>query len=178
MAKYPESAAQLRAEAVQVAGKRTLRAEDLPQLVYAEMFFSEAMRLFPPAWMFARVATDDDVLPSGVPVPAGSKVYLCQYTAHRNEEYFPEPEAFDPQRFHPDVRYTRPRFSYFPFGGGERVCVAESLARLEGVLALASLARRFDLALCAGQTVEAVGAITLRPRDAIRVAVRSVFASD
>lgn len=178
MAKHPEGAARLRAEAVHVAGKRPVRAEDLPQLIYAEMFFSEAMRLFPPAWMFARVAMDHDVLPSGVRVTAGSKVYLCQYTAHRNAEFFPKPEIFDPERFHADVRYTRPRFSYFPFGGGERVCVAESLARLEGVLVLASLARRFDLAVCPGQSIEPVGAITLRPRSSIRVAVSSVFASD
>jgi len=178
MAKHPEGVARLREEVGRVLGERPVRAEDLPRLVYAEMFFSEAMRLFPPAWMFARIALDDDVLPSGVRVPAGSKVYLCQYTAHRNEEFFPEPERFDPERFHADVRHTRPRFSYFPFGGGERVCVAESLARLEGVLVLSSLARRFDLALCPGQSVELVGAITLRPRSSIRVAVRSVLASD
>jgi cytochrome P450 len=122
--------------------------------------------------MFVRVAIQDDLLPSGVRVPAGSKIYLCQYTAHRNEQFFPDPERFDPERFHPRVRHTRPRFSYFPFGGGGRVCVAESLARLEGVLVLASLARRFDLELPPGQVIEPRGAITLRPKNPIRATAR------
>ncbi len=172
MAKHPEGAARVRAEVARVVGRRAVQVEDVPQLVYTEMFFSEAMRLFPPSWMFVRVAIDDDVLPSGVRVPAGSKIYLCQYTAHRNQEFFPDPERFDPDRFHAEVRHTRPRFSYFPFGGGQRVCVAESLARLEGVLVLASLARRFDLELCQGQVIQPVGAITLRPSNPIRVVAR------
>jgi cytochrome P450 len=172
LAKHPEAAARLRAEAVQVAGERALQAEDVPRLGYAEMFFSEALRLFPPVWMYVRVAIGGEVLPSGVRVPAGSKIYLCQYTAHRNEKFFPDPERFDPDRFLPEARFTRPRFSYFPFGGGERVCVAESLARLEGVLVLAALARRFDLELCPSQVIEPVGAVTLRPRNPIRVTAR------
>lgn len=176
MAKHPESAVRVRAEVVRVVGQRAVQAEDVPQLVYTEMFFSEAMRLFPPSWMFVRVAVDDDVLPSGVRVLAGSKIYLCQYTAHRNQGFFPDPERFDPDRFRAEVRHTRPRFSYFPFGGGQRVCVAESLARLEGVLVLASLARRFDLELCPGQVIEPVGAITLRPKNPIRIVARPALA--
>jgi cytochrome P450 len=155
-----------------VVGEGAVAAEDVPRLLYSEMFFSESLRLYPPVWMFVRVAVEDDILPSGVRIPAGSKIFFCQYTAHRNEAFFPDPERFDPERFLAGTGNAWPRFAYFPFGGGRRVCVAESLARLEGVLLLASVARRFDLELCPGQNVEPVGAITLRPRDPIRVAVR------
>ena len=176
MATHPESARRVRAEVNRIAGQRPIQIEDVPRLVYAEMFFSEAIRLFPPAWMFVRVAVGDDVLPSGVRVPAGTKIYLCPFTAHRNVEYFPNPERFDPDRFQPETRHARPRFSYFPFGGGQRVCVAESLARLEGILVVASLARRFDLERCPGPAVEPVGAITLRPSRTIRVIARPASA--
>jgi cytochrome P450 len=172
LATNPGEAARVRKEVAAVVGRGVIRADDVPCLDYTAMFFSEALRLFPPVWMFVRTAIANDVLPSGVQVSARSKIYLCQYTAHRNQAFFPDPERFDPKRFHPDLRDARPRFSYFPFGGGTRVCVAESLARLEGVLVLASLARRFDLALCPGQHVEPVGAITLRPKHPIRLTVQ------
>ena len=178
LATNPDEAARVRDEVAGVVGDRAVRADDVPRLVYTSMFFSEALRLCPPVWMFVRVAIEDDVLPSGVRVPGGSKIYLCQYTAHRNPEFFPDPERFDPERFHPDARHGRPRFSYFPFGGGARVCVAEALARLEGVLLLASIARRFDLELCPGQQVEPVGAITLRPKHPIRLGVQIARVQD
>ena len=174
LATHPRQAARVRDEVAAVVGAGAIRASDVARLEYTAMFFSEALRLFPPVWMFVRTAIEDDMLPSGVHVPARSKIYLCQYTAHRNPAFFPDPEHFDPERFHPNAAHGRPRFSYFPFGGGARVCVAESLARLEGVLVLASLARRFDLALCPGQHIEPVGAITLRPSRPIRLIARPV----
>jgi cytochrome P450 len=172
LATNPQEAARVRDEVAAVVGRGAIRAADMARLEYTAMFFSEALRLFPPVWMFVRTAIEDDMLPSGVQVPARSKIYLCQYTAHRNPAFFPDPEHFDPERFHPKASHARPRFSYFPFGGGARVCVAESLARLEGVLVVASVARRFDLALCPGQHVEPVGAITLRPSRPIRLIAR------
>lgn len=172
MARHPDEAVRVRDEVTRVIGQRSIGADDVSRLAYTDMFLSEAMRLFPPVWMFVRIAMERDQLPTGTRVPAGSKIYICQYTAHRNEVFFPDPERFDPGRFSPEKRQSRPRFSYFPFGGGARVCVAESLARLEGVMVLASLARRFDLELCPGQTIEPIGAITLRPGRPIRVAVR------
>lgn len=172
LATKPREAGRVRNEVAEVVGDGAIGGTGVSRLDYTAMFFSEVLRLFPPVWMFVRTAIEDDILPSGVRVPARSKIYMCQYTAHRNEAFFPDPERFDPERFRPDARRVRPRFSYFPFGGGSRVCVAESLARLEGVLVLASLARRFDLALCPGQPIEPVGAITLRPRHPIRINVR------
>ncbi len=174
LATHPREAERLRAETVRLVGQQSVGPDDVARLEFAGMFFAETLRLFPPTWMFVRVAVADDVLPSGVEVKAGSKIYFCQYTAHRNEKYFPDAECFRPERFDAEARSARPRFAYFPFGGGPRVCVAEALAKLEGILVLASIARRFDLDLCPGQTVEPLGSITLRPKGPIRVAVRPV----
>ena len=177
LAARPIEALRVRDEVARVVGDGDVRADDVPRLVYTAMFFSEALRLFPPVWMFARAAIADDELPSGVRVPAGSKIFLCQYTAHRNETSFPNPERFDPDRFD-QASPARPRFSYFPFGGGVRVCVAEALARLQGVIVLASISRRFDLDLRPGPPVEPIGAITLRPKHPIRLGVQPSPAQD
>jgi cytochrome P450 len=171
MAQHPRCAAALRSEADRVLANRTIEESDLPKLAYTDMFLSEALRLYPPAWLFMRLAIEADVLPSGVPVRPGWKIYMCQYTAHRNARYFPEPERFDPERFSPASRETRPRFAYFPFGGGPRVCVAEPLVRLEAAVVLSEIARRCRVSLADDRPVEPVGAITLRPRGSIRIKV-------
>jgi cytochrome P450 len=138
------------------------------------MFLSEGMRLYPAAWMFVRLAAGDDELPTGARVGRGWKICLCPYTSHRNPAYFPDPERFDPSRFSREAREARPRFAYFPFGGGPRVCVAEPLIRVEGVVLLAALARRYSLALVDERPIEPVGAITLRPKGSIRISARPI----
>jgi cytochrome P450 len=138
------------------------------------MFLSEVMRLYPAAWIIMRIAQQDDELPSGAAVRAGWKVYLCPYTSHRNPRYFPDPERFDPGRFASGECESRPRFAYFPFGGGPRVCIAEPLVRVEGVVLLAALARRYTLGLCDDRPVEPMGAITLRPRHPVRINVQPI----
>lgn len=172
LAKHPDEAAVLRTEVERWVDRKAVPVDSLPHLVSTEMFFSEALRLFPPSWMFVRVASRSGILPSGVSVRAGTKIFLCPYTAHRNPAFFPDPERFDPSRFTAEARRSRPKFAYFPFGGGPRVCVAESLARLEGVMMLAAVAATFDLKLRPGQQVEPVGAITLRPRNPIHLEVQ------
>ncbi len=177
MARHPDQTVRLRAEIREKVGERAIRGDDVAELTQAGMFFSEALRLYPPAWIFVRVAVEDDELPSGVRVAPGTKIFLCPYTAHRNEQYFPDAERFDPDRFLTEARQSRPKFAYFPFGGGRRVCVAESLARLEGVLVLAAVARRFDLALEPETAIEPVGLITLRPRTNVVLRVREANGS-
>ena len=121
----------------------------------------------------SRMAMDDDVLPGGVMVPAGAKIYLCQYVVHRNSLYFPDPDQFDPGRFSPESIEQRPHFAYFPFGGGPRTCIGEVLARLEGVIILAMLAGRFQFELVSGRKVVPYPGITLRPRSGIQVKLKS-----
>lgn len=144
---------------------------DMTKLPYARMVLAEAMRLYPPTWMFVRVAQRDDVLPTGAFVAAGSKIYLSQWVMHRNPRWFPEPERFDPRRFTSDAIKARPRLAYLPFGAGRRLCLGEDFAWMQGVLMLATVARRFRLTLAPGQTVEPEPNVTLRPRGGLPMRV-------
>ena len=92
---------------------------------------------------------------------------------HRDPRFFPDPERFDPERFRPEAKEHRPRFAYFPFGGGPRVCIGEGFAWMEGVLLLATLARRWRLRLAPGHPVVPAPSITLRPERGMRMRIES-----
>ncbi len=163
LSQNPEAERKLHEEIDSVLQGRLPEMADLPQLKYTEMVLAEAMRLYPPAWAMGRMAaTDVEIGPYYL--PQGTTVLMLQYIMHRNPAYFPEPLRFDPQRFTPEARTGRPRFSYFPFGGGARQCIGESFAWMEGVLILATLAQQWRLRLAPGQRVEPQPLITLRPR--------------
>jgi cytochrome P450 len=157
----------------QVLQGRLPEVADIPRLRYTRMVFDESMRLYPPTWIFVRIAMENDRLPSGVAIMRGAKLYLCQYVMHRRPNYFPEPDRFDPQRFTEEARESRHRFAYFPFGGGPHTCIGEQFALLEGISILAVLLPRFQFQLEPGQTVAPRPTITLRPKNGIRVRIRS-----
>ena len=142
---------------------------ELARLLWCRMVLAESMRLYPPTWLFVRVAGTDDVLPSGVFIAAGSKIYLSQWVMHRNPRYFPDPNRFDPRRFAPEAIASRPRFTYLPFGAGRRLCIGEEFAWMQGVSIMASIARRFRLLLPSGQQVVPEPNVTLRPRGGLRM---------
>jgi len=109
------------------------------------------------------------VLPSGISIPAGSKLYLCPYVMHRNSHYWSNPEEFNPERFTESAKKERPQFSYFPFGGGIRFCIGEAFAKMQILLVLATIAQRFTLNLVPGQTIVPKPRLTLRPQKEIRM---------
>ena len=171
LARHPEVEARLHAEIDAVVGTRQPRADDVQALPYTRMVFAESMRLYPPAWLLGRVAIErHDV--RGYAIPRGSLVVVSPWAVHRNDEYFPEPERFDPDRWCPEVQASRPRFSYFPFGGGTRGCMGEVFAWMEGVLLVAAFAQRWRFRLLDESSVpELQPAITLKPKHGIRVRV-------
>jgi len=169
LSQHPEAEAALLAELREVLNGRSPSADDLPKLVYTGAVFAEAMRLYPPAYIIVRRALHDDTLPSGAAFPAGSDLFMCQYWAHRDPRFFPDPERFDPNRFLAEGKDERPAFSYFPFGGGSKMCIGESFARMEGVLLLATMAQRFRMTLVPGQTIEPEPLVTLRPKNGVRM---------
>ncbi len=142
--------------------------EDLPQLPYTEMVIAEAMRLYPPAWAMGRQATEDVEI-GPYRLPKNSFVFFSQYIVHRDPRFFPDPEAFRPERFTPEAKASRPKFAYFPFGGGGRQCIGESFAWMEAILTLATLAQRWRLTLVENQTIALQPKITLRPKFGIQV---------
>ena len=169
LSRHPEAEARLHRELDSVLeGGRPARFEDLPRLAYTERVLAESMRLYPPTWRLVRRALTD--FPVGEhTIPAGSLVVVCQYAMHRDPRFFPDPERFDPDRFMPEARTARPQFAYFPFGGGPRRCLGESFAMMEGVLLLASLARRWRLRAAPGHAVEPVSEHLLRARHGVRM---------
>ena len=168
LACHPDVESQVVKELGAVLGDRVPGADDILKLSFTRQVLDESMRLYPPTWIFIRMALGDDTLPSGTHVQKNSKLYLCQYVTHRSAKYFPDPTRFDPSRFGPGEAAKRPRFSYFPFGGGSRQCIGEHFAQLEGVTVLALLLRRFRIQLCADQNVVPRPTITLRPQHGIR----------
>jgi cytochrome P450 len=163
LSQHTDVEARLHEEIDRELGDRPAEITDLPRLSYCEMVFSEAMRLYPPAWIIGRRAINDYAI-GRYQIPAGSDVLLSPWVTHHDERYYPDPFRFDPLRWTPEARESRPKFSYFPFGGGSRVCIGEGFARMEGALILATLAQRWRLRLVPGQKLEPATLIALRPR--------------
>jgi cytochrome P450 len=163
LSQNPEMEGRLHEELDRVLGGRPPAVSDLPRLRYTEMVLSESMRLYPPAWIVGRRATVDQDL-AGYRIPAGSIVLLSQWITQRDARFFPDPLRFDPLRFTPEAVAARPKFAYFPFGGGPRVCIGEGFAWMEGVLLLATIARRWRFLRAGGAAVTPAAMITLRPK--------------
>ena len=163
LSQHPAAEAELHAELDRVLGGRTPVIEDIDRLPFTAMVFHEAMRLFPPIYAIARQAVDA-VTVGGYTVPAGTLVLMSPYLMHRDPRYFAEPSRFDPWRWNHAAGARPPKFAYFPFGGGPRGCIGQPYAMQEGVLVLATIARRWRLRLAPGYRVEFRPLINLRPR--------------
>jgi cytochrome P450 len=173
LARHPEVDVRLRAEVAEVLGGRTPTINDLPALGLCRMVIEEAMRLYPPAWFISRSPLEDDTI-AGYKIPKGSLVIVSPYVTHRHPAFWPEPERFDPYRFSPPCSQRRPRFAYFPFGGGPRSCVGASFALTEMQLILATVVQHYSLTLAAGHRVEEQSLVTLRPRSGLKVIVHAI----
>ncbi len=170
LSEHPEVEAKLHEELNAVLKGRQPTVEDVPSLRYTEMVVAESMRLYPPAWAIGRLALHDHEV-GGYTIPAKALVLLSPYVTHRDERYFPDPTRFDPERWTPEAKESRPQFAYFPFGGGTRRCIGEGFAWMEGILLLASLARNWRMRLVPGHRVETLPVITLRPKHGMRMTV-------
>ena len=163
LSQHPEVAAKLREELETVLSGRVPVFDDLPRLPYTEMVLAESMRLYPPAWGISRLTVETHEVDE-FPIAKGTLCLFSPYVMHRNPDYFPDPERFDPQRWTPEARETRPKYSYFPFGAGARICIGERFAWTEGILILATIAQKWKLSLSPDQRVEYLAQITLRTR--------------
>ncbi|HEY2036052.1 MAG TPA: cytochrome P450 [Steroidobacteraceae bacterium] len=172
LSQNPEVEARLHAELDAVLGTgeaaRLPTLADYPALRYTEQVFAESMRLYPPAWAMGRMSTRAIQL-GPYRIPPGAHFFCSQYMMGRSAEYFPDPLRFDPDRFTPENKAARPKFTYFPFGGGSRQCIGESFAWMEGVFSIATLAQRWRLSYRGTALPEPQAKITLRPRDPMRM---------
>jgi cytochrome P450 len=168
LSQNPEVEARLHAELDAVLGtgdrQRLPTLADYSSLRYTEQVFAESMRLYPPAWAMGRMSSREVHL-GPYNIPAGAHVFFSQYVMSRTPEYFPDPLRFDPDRFTAEAKAARPKFTYFPFGGGSRQCIGESFAWMEGVFSVATIAQRWHMSYLGATPPIPQAKITLRPRD-------------
>ncbi len=170
LSQHPEVERKMVAELNEKLHARLPTIEDVPHLPYTEMVVAESIRLYPPAWAIGRRALVEQTIGSYV-VPANSIVLLSPFVTHRDARFFPEPARFDPDRWTPEAKQSRPQYCYFPFGGGPRRCVGESFAWAEAILVLATLASRWKAHLVPRNKVAPKALITLRPKHGMPVTI-------
>jgi len=168
LARYPDVDARLTEELRRVVGGRAPSFADLPKLTYAEMVITESRRLYPPADGIGRQAVRPTEV-AGYPVASGTIVVVPTWVVHRDGRWYADPETFRPERWVDEGSPRRPRFAYFPFGGGPRQCIGSAFAMMEAVLLVASLAKDFRLSLVPGQRVILTPYGTLRPEPGIQM---------
>jgi cytochrome P450 len=171
LAGHPEVEQRLHQELADALGGRTPRAADLPNLPFTRQVIDETLRLYPPAWITNRTALDEDEI-SGFHIPAGAYVALSPFSTQRHPEYWTDPAAFDPDRFLAERSADRPRYAYFPFGGGPHKCIGEGFALVEAQLILATIAQRYQLRPAGNRPVELEASLTLRPRNGLAMELR------
>ncbi|MCE7987990.1 MAG: cytochrome P450 [Caldilinea sp. CFX5] len=171
LAQHPAAAAKLYTEVDQVLQGRLPTANDLETLCYTRMVFNEALRLYPPAWIIGRQALADHDI-GGYTIPVGASIMLSPWVMHHDARYYPDPYRFDPERWTPAAQAARPKYSFFGFGAGSRVCIGEHFAWMEGTLILATLAQQWQVQPVMSEPLALRAAITLRPRDGAPLRVK------
>jgi cytochrome P450 len=169
----PAAQTRLQEELRGVLGGRTPEIADLGRLPYLHAVINEVLRLYPPAYILARVA----IAPFRIgeyDFPAGETVLLSQWVMHRDPRYYDDPDAFRPERWLDGLADRLPPGAYFPFGDGPRRCIGQGFAMLESALVIATIAQRFRFRPVPGRTVSPEPLVTLRPEHGIWTTVHSV----
>jgi cytochrome P450 len=171
LGQHPEVERKLFEEIESVLGERMPAVADLPRLQYTDMVVKESMRLYPPAWMIGREAMEDCEI-GECRIPKGAQVLMSQWSMHRNPAYFSDPIRFHPERWQMEESKRLPKYAYFPFGGGPRLCIGNAFAMMEANLILATIAQKCRLELQPNQKITPMPSITLRPKEGVLVTVR------
>jgi cytochrome P450 len=168
LSQHPEAERRVHAEIEAVLGGDRPTMADVAEFDYLERVIDEAMRLYPPVYTMFREPKQTAEL-GGYRIPEGSAIMLSQWAMHRSERYWDRPDAFDPDRW---TRATdRPRFTYFPFGGGPRHCIGKHLAKLEAKLILARTAQQYRLEYAGDGEPELLPSLTMHPRNGMPMRV-------
>jgi len=168
LSKHTQVQAQLHAELDDVLAGQSPTLEDLPNLIFTEKIFREAMRLYPPIWRMGRVAVESFEL-AGYEIPVGAMICLPTTIVHRDPRFFDNPTKFDPERWTPEFRDDLHRFAYFPFGGGPRLCIGEGFAWMEAKIILATLAQQWSVRHDPTHKVGFLPLISLRSRNGMPI---------
>jgi cytochrome P450 len=161
LSQNPEAEARLHAELDRVLEGRRPTLADLPRLPYTDGVVNEALRLYPPAWMLGREANEPLEL-GGYRIARGTTIFLTACVIHRDPRWYDDPDAFRPERWADGLLQRIPRYAYFPFGGGPRICIGNSFAQMEAALVVATIASGYRLRTAPGASVEPLPSMTLR----------------
>jgi cytochrome P450 len=172
LATHPDVESKLMAELETVLGGRLPTADDVPRLAYTEQVIHETLRLYPPAYVFGRQPLEDCTI-GGYRIAKGTSILIPPYVTQRDPRFFDRPDEFDPDRWKDGLFKRLPKYTYYPFGGGPRVCIGNSFAMLEAMLIVATVVPRFQFELAAEPPVVPWPSITLRTRHGIHMVVRS-----
>lgn len=164
LSEHPEVEALLHEELDRVLGGRRPALDDLPHLTVTEAILAETLRMYPPVWTMGRVVISDDYELGGYRIPFNSVLSLTPWVTHHDPRWYPDPFRFDLERWTPEERAKRPRYAYFPFGGGNRLCLGEGFAWLEARLTIAHIAQRWRLRHVPTHRAVPAPLLTLRPR--------------
>ncbi len=170
LGQHPEVEQKLAEEITTGLQGRLPTLADLPKLPYLEMVVKESMRMYPPAWTVSREAQEDFEL-GGYTIPKGSVLMMSMYVVHHDARYWDQPDAFLPERFSAANEENIPKYAYFPFGGGPRVCIGNQFAMMEAELVLATIVQRYQLSLLPNQQIKLNPLVTLRPQPDIQMLV-------
>ncbi len=170
LSQHPEVEQRFHEELADVLQGRTPVPDDFARLPYTTTVFQEALRLYPPAWGIGRMVAKPVEI-GGYALDRGDIVLMSPYVMHRDSRYYAEPDRFLPERWTSERKTALPKFAFFPFGGGARVCIGENFAWMEGVLLLATIGQSRRFRLAPGQRVDHRALITLRPREGMRMTV-------
>lgn len=163
LSQNPDAERKLVEEWQRVLGGRAARADDLAAMPYTSAVINESMRLYPPVYVIGREATADLEL-GGYRVKKGYTVLMSQWVSHRDPKYFPEPERFLPERWHNGLAARLPKFAYYPFGGGQRLCIGVHFALMEAAVVLATVGQKFRFTLDPDAVIDIMPQITLPPK--------------
>ena len=166
ISQHPQVETKLLAEWNRVLKGRTPTPEDLLELPYTEAVITEAMRIYPPVYLIGREATQDLEL-GGYRVKKGYTIFMSQWVNHRAPRYFPDPETFRPERWEDGLAKRIPKYAYFPFGGGQRVCIGNTFALMEAAIILAAVGQKYRFTLSPIAQIDVNPQITLLPAHGI-----------
>ncbi len=170
LASHPDAETRLHNEVDSVLAGRLPTLADLPKLAFTDNIVTEILRLYPPGWMLGREATAPLEL-GGYRVARGTTVFMSTYVIQRDPRWYDDPEAFRPERWSDGLMQRIPRYAYFPFGGGPRICIGNNFALMEATLVLAMIARKYRLRVAPGTRYEPMPSMTLRPSDGMKMTV-------
>jgi cytochrome P450 len=176
LATHPPVWHRLRAELISVLGPRDPGPADVAELAYTGMVVEETLRLYPPIGRIGRRPISDYDL-AGCRIPAGAAVFVSPFVTQRDPRWWPEPDRFDPDRWRPEAGRDRPRYAAFPFGAGPRSCIGAAMARLTGVLVVATVAQRWRMDPPA-RAPRIRSLLTLKPADPLPLELHALGPGD